>query len=361
MLRADRLITGLGALVFLGWVAARTLPSAEADDAPAAGKLAPFDSARAGTWEALARIPADHLGRGGVIAMDARADTLFLLWGSSWLWVHGDSVRGPFGSRVEGDPTSLHSGVGIVARDDHVLILDGARQVLSRWSLDGRRGAETDLRGPEGQALQHLALGDAGTAAVVVASLAVTDTTLSWHLVRHADPGIAGGADTLRQHLGRGVPFAAYDVPWLATHGDTLTALFSHSARILSLDHAGRTRRDVLRADQPRWPTPDSSRRAMARWAGLVPPSTLRLLALPPLMPPLRGLTIAPTGERIVLTAAGDHALHAELLDGDGRAIARLWADAESVPVHAVRGALFRLRDLEAVLVVERQRVRGRR
>jgi hypothetical protein len=360
MLRADHLITGLGALVFLGWIAARALPSVEEGDAPAAGRLAPVDASRARPWEELARIPAAHLGRGGVIAMDARDDTLFLLWGSSWLWVHRDSVRGPFGSRVSGDPTSLGAGIGIVARRDHVLILDGARQVLSRWSLDGTRGPETDLRGPDGQALHHLALGDAGSAAVVVASLAVADTTLAWHLVRHADPGGAARADTLRQQLGRGVPFAAYDVPWFATHGDTLTAIFSHSARLLSLDAAGRTRRDVQRVDQPRWPTADSTRRAMARWASLVTPATLRLLALPPLMPSLRGLTIAPTGERLVLTAAGDRALHAELLDSEGRAVARLWAEAESAPVHAVRGALFRLRDLDAVLVVERQRVRGR-
>lgn len=359
MPRSGSLLTGLGGLVLLGWGAAQMLRPSGEDEAPAAGALAPFDASRAGPWEEVARVPAERLGRGNVVALDARGDTLFLLWSTSWLWLHGDSMHGPFGSRIAGDPASLRAGVGLVAQDRQVLILDGARQMLSRWSLDGARGTESPLASADDRTLQHLGFGAADGAAVVVASLEIGDTTAGWHLVRHAVSADGDRTDTLRRDLGRGVPFAAYDLPWFASHGDTITALFAHSARLLSMDAAGRTSRDVTRTDQPRWPMPDSSRRALAKWAGVVPATMLRLLALPPLMPPLRGVTIAPTGERIVLTARGDDAFHVELVDGEGRAIARLWERSEPWPIHLARGAIYRLRDLDDVLVVERQRLRG--
>lgn len=357
MQRLHLILGSTGGLLLLGWVALVALPEAGEDGVPAVGQLADWDSTLATSWTAVASLPSELAGD-EVTALDARADTVFVMQRHQWMALAGSEQWGPFGSRAVGAPDYIAAGQGIVRLDDGVLVLDGTRQMASLWSFDGVRGAEVNLRSTEAAYSSPTTLVAHGPRAAVVGVLALTDGGTQWSLLRvRGSP--AGRTDTLLQDAAVRHPGAAWDFPLVARRADgAIGILGADSWRLRVLGDDGQLLLDTLRAGAPRWAGDRAARQRLLEMASQAPSVMREAFAPREHTVPGRALTATSDGGWLAVTADNQERHHAELLDARGHPIARLWREAEPHPVFAVRGALYRVRALDDRTVIDRQEIR---
>lgn len=353
-----RLILGsAGGLLLLGWVGLLALPDAKGDGAPDVGQLAPLDSALAGPWRPIASFPAEG-SNGDVMGLDVRGDTIFLVQPRQWMAVVGDSLLGPFGSGSVGAPDYIAAGQGILRVPDGVLIVDGSRQLLSTWSLEGERGVEVSLRSVDASYGSPTTIASDGAAGALVGVMAVDDRGTQHLALRVAAASVARADTLLEDSFARRLG-AAWDFPLLARNATGAVAIFSaDSWRFRVLGSDGRLLVDTVRNDAPRWSGDRKARQRMMEMASQAPGVLREAFALREHTVPGRGITALGDRHWLVLSANELDQLHAELLDARGRPLARLWKDAEPHPVFAVRGALYRVRALDERTFIDRQEIR---
>lgn len=324
---------------------------------PTVGQLAAWDSTLATAWTAVASLPSELAGD-EVTALDARADTVFVMQRHQWIALTDSEQWGPFGSRAVGAPDYIAAGQGIVRLHDGVLILDGTRQMASLWSLDGVRGAEVNLRSTEAAYSSPTTLTAHGTTSAVVGVLALTDRGSQWSLLRVWDSP-AGRTDTLLQDDAVRQAGAAWDFPLVASRADgAIGVLGADSWRLRVVDAGGQLLLDTLRAGAPRWAGDRAARQRLLEMASQAPSVMREAFAPREHTVPGRALTATADGRWLAVTVDNQERHHAELLDARGHPIARLWRDAEPNPVFAVRGALYRVRALDDRTVIDRQEIR---
>lgn len=350
------MLVSFGGILVLGWGAHRALTPSGASDAPAAGALAPFDSSLVSAWEEVARLTHDAVLDGRVRGVDARGDTLFVLQSNHWFLVVDQRPSAPFGTATRGAPEWLGRGSGIAAVGDSVIVLDDLRQLAAQWSTAGRRGFERDLRSTRGLGAMHQRLTPLAGGAFAVTSAVPSEGAVEWVLTRHR----AGAADTLIGGHGVGARGGGHDEPHLAQLRDgSLVIVDANTWRLRRFGPGGALLDTGHRIDAPRWAPSDSTRRALQRSAMLLGPALQHALAIDATLPPVRAITATADDRLIVLSAVTTDATHAELLERDGTPIASLWRRPEEHPVFLARGALYRVRALEAVTVIDRQRLVG--
>ena len=357
-MNTSRLLTALAVILVLGWGVRFGLRPAGDAGAPTAGILADFDASLASTWHEVARI--DHPDVLGlrIHAVDAAGDTVLIVQSGRWLLIVDGTLLGPFGSTVRGSPTWLARGIAGGFSPQGIVILDAGRNVLSLWSTTGERLAERELRLASGYAVQHQALAVDASGRVLVQSIVTHDDGSSPTEVRYPRFGDDARTqpDTLVHRLLHGDPSAAYATPLLATRPDG--SYVTVNALTWQIEVYGATdglAQRAVRATGPRWATPDSVRRHLARFTEQMDPRYRNGMQFPALIPPVRGITRSASGHLITLSADANDHLHAEVLQLDGSALGRLWRLPEPLPVFAAGGALYRLRELDDVTVLERQ------
>lgn len=323
---------------------------------PAAGVLAPFDSSLASAWEEVARLTTDTLLDGRVRGVDARGDTLFVLLSNQWYYVVNLSPSAPFGTATRGAPDWLGRGTGIAVVGDSVIVLDDLRQLAAQWSISGQRGFERDVRSSRGLGAMHQRLVPLSDGAFAVTSAVPSEGAVEWVVTRHR----GAAADTLITGHGIGARGGGHDEPHVAELRDgSLVVVDANTWRVRRFGSDGALRSTQHRADGPRWALSDSARRKLQESAVLLHPALQNALAIDATLPPVRAISATADDRLIVLSAVTLDATHAELVELDGTAIASLWPRPEEYPVFLARGALYRVRALDEVTIIERQRLNG--
>ncbi len=355
-MRTRRTLVVVGGTLLLGWGALRALSPSGEIGGPAAGTLAPLDASLVSPWEEVARLSGDALPAGRVQDLDARRDTLFVLQPHAWLFVVGGQPSAPFGTRTRGAPGWIGRGTGIAASGNGVWVLDDLRQRAAHWALDGTRATERDLRSSRGLGAMHQRIVALDGDAFVITSAVPGQGAFEW-IVTRLHPS---GTDTLIEGHGRGIRGGGHDEPHFAVLRDgRLVSIDASSWRVRHFTADGSLAAEHLRPDAPRWALPDSARRALQRTTAFLGPTLQEALATDATIPPVRAITATADNRLIVLSAVTMEATHAELVALDGTPIARLWAQPEEHPVFLADGALYRIRALDDVTIIERQRLLG--
>lgn len=345
-----------GGTLLLGWVALRALTPSGEVGSPSTGVVADLDTSLVTPWTEIARLPADEIETGRIVGLDARGDTLFVLQQHHWRFIVGGSPSAVFGTDSRGAPSWIGRGIAILAHDSVVTILDDLRQLATRWTLDGTRIAEQDLRSTRGLGSMHQRLTPIRGNQMLVTSVVPSEQGVEWVVTRlHSTE-----ADTLITGHGIGARGGGHDEPHIAALGDgSFVVIDANTWRVRHMGADGATRRVHHRSDAPRWSFSDSARRSFNRTMALVGPTMQAALAIDATLPPVRAITATEDGRLIVLSAVTTEATHAELVALDGSPIASLWPRPEEHPVFLVRGALYRVRALDDVTLIERQRLNG--
>lgn len=131
------------------------------------------------------------------------------------------------------------------------------------------------------------------------------------------------------------------------------------SWRIEAFNATGDREAEHQRQGAARFAVPAEMSERMQSYARLLSPAQQTSYALGATLPPVHAITLTSSGDLLVLTATNGEATIAELVRVDGTPVATLWAREEPHPVFAVRGVLLRVRKLEDVTIVERQRLRS--
>lgn len=355
-MRTRRVLVAFGGALLLGWGALRALTPTGESGAAASGALAPFDSSLVSAWEEVARLTNDDLLDGRVRGVDARGDTLYVLQSNHWLFVVDQRPSASFGTATRGAPDWLGRGTGIAAVRDSVIVLDDLRQLAAQWSLDGQRGIERDLRSTRGLGAMHQRLVPLTDGAFAVTSVVPSEGAVEWVVTRHR----AASVDTLVTGHGIGARGGGHDEPHVAPLRDgSLVIVDANSWRVRRFGADGALLSTHRRADAPRWALSDSARRKLQQSAMLLGPGLQNALAIDATLPPVRAITATADDRLIVLSAVTMEATHAELVARDGTPITSLWARPEEHPVFLARGALYRVRALDEVTIIERQRLIG--
>lgn len=357
---ARRLLAFLGLALIAGSAFAWWPRAADVEsELPSVGLLAPYHPDLLGAWEEVARIPAEHLGRGEILDLDELGDTLFVLQADRWLrfTAGGEALAGPFGSPVKGSPTWLESGSAIRAVPGGAVIIDRGRAVITRWSSDGSRGAERDFRARTGlgATMESIAVNADGTLLVSLRRI-LEDADGEWIVLR----GRLGAAqfDTVYRGAKDPPEGEAHNIPRMATlpAGGFLLMPALEWRLLLFGQSDSATPSDVRRLDAPRWPVPDSIHHQYAKLLERLPPAQRITHALPPSFPPVRGLTVDASSRVLVLVAAGAANTHVEMLTTLGAPIGRLWDAPESRTVFVANGAAFRVEESADFTTIERLR-----
>ena len=357
-MNARRLLGLLALSLSLGsviafWPTAR-VPDSQA--APSVGHLAPHRPELSGPWEEVARIPAERLGRGAILDVDEKSDTLYVLQVDRWMWIADGEVSDALGSPVQGSPTWLSAGKAIRSVAGGVVIVDRGRQVISRWDLDGFRRSEHDFRARAGRAsmLEDVIAGSDG--ALLVSVRRILDSGEGeWVVLRGQLE--ATRFDTIYRGSKRIPQAEAHNTPIMAAGPDgTFLLIPSLEWRFLWLDSTGVVLHERVRADGPRWAVPDSIRNDFSQLLERLPPAQRIAIALPSTFPPVRDVTIDSFDRILVLEATGVATTHVEMMSAAGVPMGRLWADPEVQTVFVANGALFRVSEFADFTRVERLR-----
>jgi hypothetical protein len=352
-MRASRFLALFGGALALGWAAQFLRGPAAGERGPAAGTLAPFDSSITSAWELVATLDAADLGGGRVRALDVAGDTLLVLQSNQWsLFVGGEHV-GTFGTPVVGAPGFLSSAVGIGFQRDAIVVLDGARHRLTRWSRTGEPIAEYEMQPTVGLGSQRSSL-VAGDDAIYIPTYVMADAGGSWDLER-----LRGSErDTLIQRHGAGQRGAAYDSPVpVPLSGGRALVVDATGWRLRVLSASGAAERSSRRESPPQYAIPSRARVKMRAMLEQVPPAQRLALEMPDALSPVFTATVVDDTLLLTVIRASDESALAELLTFDGTPIARPWRDPDPHPIFAVRGALYRVRELDDVTLIERQRI----
>lgn len=349
-------VLGLGAGISLWSTRTTGVPGG----APVEGVLAPFRPELAGPWETVARIPARSLGRGSIIDLDERGDTLYVLHVDHWVRIVGGNVSDVFGTNIRGAPNWLAAGAAIRAVPGGVLILDRVRQVVSRWSAEGMRGIEHDFR-PQGGSKASIIIDGlaADTTGTVLVALRLTplEGAGRWMVLRGRLDDTR--FDTVYRSADTAQLGDVHDIPRMSPmgRGDFLL-MPALGWKMMTVDTAGRTGGLRVRADGPRFAVPDSIRTGYARVVDRFPPAQRTAYALPAAFPAIRGVTTDGRGHVIVLVATGAETTQVEVLGLGGESIGRPWKEPESRATFVANGSVFRVDDDEGFTRIDRQRIR---
>lgn len=355
-MRPRRVLVAFGGTLLLGWGALRALTPSGESGAPASGVLAPFDSSLVSAWEEVARLTIDELLDGRVRGLDARGDTLFVLQSSQWFFVVDGRPSAAFGSATRGAPEWQGRGTAIAAVSDSVIVLDDLRQLAVQWSIEGQRGVERDLRSSRGLGAMHQRLVPLAGGDFAVTSVVPSEGAVEWVVTRHREAGV----DTLVTGHGIGERGGGHDEPHVAQLRDgSLVIIDANTWRLRRFAADGGLLGTHQRADAPRWALSDSARRTLQESAMLLGPALQHALAIDATLPPVRAITATADDRLIVLSAVTTETTHAELVERDGTPVASLWPRPEEHPVFLARGALYRVRALDDVTIIERQRLTG--
>lgn len=355
-MQARRILIAVSGTLLLGWGALLALSPTGEIGAPAVGTIAPFDSARLSSWEEIARLSTDELTSGRIQGLDARGDTLFVLQAHQWFFVVNGRPSELFGTATRGAPDWLGRGSAIAASGDGVVVIDDERQLATHWSLTGDRGLERPLRSTRGLGAMHQRLVPLADGDFLVTSAVPAEGAVEWVVTRHR----VGGRDTLIVGHGIGERGGGHDEPHVVALRDgSFVVLDANTWRLRRLGADGTVIATHQRSDAPRWAPSDSARRGYNRTMALVNPALQVALAMDGTLPPVRAVTTTADDRLIVLSAVTMDATHAELIASDGSPIASLWARPEEHPVFLARGALYRVRALDEITIIERQRFIG--
>lgn len=326
-----------------------------------AGSPAPLRADWAGPWEVAGRIPADRLGRGEIVDLHARGDTLYLLQRQQWYRLGPDGqLAGPFGTASPGAPGRIAHGLAIQRTATGVYVLDASLREVSRWS-------------PEGARLEALAVGphedrasfrpeemvvDAAGAVVVSGRVTVRDPRgggSGWAVVR-LEPGSPAPVPILVDTTL--APSSAHRRPHLtALPGGGVLVANALTYELRRYDEAGRFTGSVRRPDPPVHPVSQTVRADYLKHVARLPSAARRGMELPEHYPPVRRVAARADGRTVVLLAAGVESFGAEVVDAAGVPLGRLWRDAVDGPVFAAPDALYRVRHEMNGAVLERQRI----
>lgn len=353
-----RRLLALFALVLLAGSAIAWWPvsATAASEAPSEGTLAPYRQEILTPWIEVARIPAEKLGRGAILDLDERGDTLYVLQSNHWLRIVGREVSDPYGSTAKGSPTWLDAGSAIRAVPDGALIIDRGRGVISRWSNDGRRGEEHDFRARTGLAsmMEGLAVDTSGVLMVTVRRILESGDG-DWLVLRGALPDAQ--FDTVFRGSTELQEAEAHNAPKLAARPDGgFVVMPALEWRMVSFATNGSLSADISRDQGPRWAVPDSVRHQYSHLLERFPPQQRAAHALPRTFPPVRSVSVDASGRMLVLVASGPQSTHVELLDPTGAPLGRLWDTPESRVVFVANGAAFRLQESSDATIIERLR-----
>lgn len=352
-MRASRFLVPIGGILALGWAAQFLRGPAEGPDGPASGEVAPFDSTIASAWEPLATLAAEDIGGGRIESLDQRGDTLLVLQSNQWTMLVAGELVGTYGTPVVGAPGFLARAVGIGFTTDAVLVLDAARHRLTRWSRSGEMLDAYEMQPTEGLGSQRHGMA-VGEDVVYVPTYVMATAGGSWDLER-----LRGSAhDTLLKRDGFDQAGVAYDQPVAVPLRDgRLLVLSATTWRLRFFEPSGAVERESQRLSPPRYAIPGESRVKIRALTEQIPPAQRRALELPEALSPIFGATLVDDTLLLTVIRTTYDASVAELLRLDGTPIARPWRVPDPHPIFALRGALFRVRELDDVTIVERQRI----
>jgi hypothetical protein len=285
-----------------------------------------------------------------------RGDTLFVLQSNHWFLATNGRSSSVFGTATRGAPHWIGRGTGIAASGDSVIVLDDLRQVAARWSLEGERGRERDLRSARGLGAMHQRIVPLPNGDVLITTVVPSESDVEWVVTRHRTSGV----DTLVTGHGIGARGGGHDEPHVASLADgSYVIIDANTWKVRRFAADGALLATTARVDAPRWAPSDSTRRAIQQSASFLGYGLQAALAIDATLPPVRAVTASADNRLIVLSAVTTEATHAELVALDGSPIASLWARPEEHPVFLVRGALYRVRALDDVTIIERQTLIG--
>lgn len=344
-----RLLPAIGGLLLLGWGASFLTRPAPAADSAAVGSLASYDSTLAGPWLAVVTLRDDALDGGRILALDARHDTLVLAHPHAVSVVVGGRVQRRFGSDVTGAPEFIARAAGIALVDSGIALLDAPLHRVDLWSFDGTRRARIPLPTSALGAQYGAVTADRGRA--LVTAFRHGDRDGGWWVFRLS----AAGLDTLVARHAADARGAAYRMPLVATTAAGYASLDALDGWLVALDADGARGDSARRDDQRRFRIPERSRARVRDIAATIPAEMRRALEVGEFAPSARALTATADGRLLVLTGDLEDAMHVEVLAPDGRGIGRLWRDADRAQLFLVRGSVYRVREADAAIVIERQ------
>lgn len=335
--------------MILGGIGLVLSDSAAGSDRPLNGQLAPLDTSLVIGWTELARLTSDEILAGEIRALDYAGDSLFVLQPHAWSLVVGGQHQGSYGTALTGAPEYLARAEGIVRTAEGVAVLDAPRHRITMWTPSGERLEDRVLGQPNGQVVLHQSLTPTSTR-MLLTSWITTDSGGHWLVQRFRDSVV----DTLPVLPGQRSG-ESFNAPHLMSGDATdLTVVDAESWRVRRYSASFALLDSTRRADAPHFAVPAALARRMRANIAMMPEMQRRDFLLGESLPSLRGATMTARGEILAITVRDDAAAIAELIGRDGRAIASLWSAPDSSGLFAVRGSLLRVRELDAVTIIER-------
>jgi hypothetical protein len=335
--------------MILGGIGLALSDSAAGSDRPLNGQLAPLDTSLVIGWTELARLTTEEIIAEKIRALDWSGDSLFVLQPHAWSLVVGGQHQGTYGTALTGAPEYLARAEGIVRTAEGVAVLDAPRHRITMWTPSGERLEDRVLGQPNGQVALHRSLSPTSSR-MLLTTWITTDSGGHWLVQRFQDsvvdtlpvlPGLRSGE--------------SFNIPYLMA-GDSadLTVVDAESWRIRRYSASLTLLDSSRRADAPHFAVPAEMARRMRANIAMIPEPQRRDFLLGESLPSLRGATMTARGELLAITVRDDEATIAELIGRDGRPIASLWSVPDSSGLFAVRGSLLRVRELDAVTIIER-------
>lgn len=349
MTRAARTLSVIGLSVVLGGIGLQLADSAAGLRRPIRGSLAPLDSTRVAGWSELARLTPDELTSGRIRAIDFVGDSLFVLQANAWSLVVAGQLRGTYGTAVTGAPEYLARAEGIARMAQGVAVLDAPRHRLTMWSPAGERLADRELPAADREVLlhQHLTPSAAG---VFLTSWVGTDSGGRWLVQRFTAAHVDTLPPTPKLRIGE-----SFNLPHVLPRRDS--SLLVADAETWRVRHYSPTLTLVdssRRGNAPHYGAPPPLARRLRESTAMLPEPQRRDFLLAEALPSLRAATLHTDAEMLVLTVHDEESTIAELIRVDGSPIASLWLRPDSNAIFAVRGTLIRVRELDAVTIIER-------
>jgi hypothetical protein len=346
---ARRLLPAIGGLLLLGWGASFLTRPAPVAGGTVVGSLAGFDATLAEPWQPVVTLAGDALDGGRILALDERDDTLVLAHPHAVSVVVEGRVHRRFGSDVTGAPEFIARAAGIAIVDSGIALLDAPLHRVDLWSFAGARYARIAL--PTGTLGAQYGSVAADRGAALVPAFRHGDRDGGWWIFRVTPTGL----DTLVARHALNARGAAYRQLLVAPVAAGYAALDALSGWLYALDAAGAHGDSTQRPDPLQYRVPDASRARVRDIAATIPAEMRRALDIGDYAPSARALSATADGRLFVLTGDLDDAMHVEVLAPDGRAVGRLWQEPERAQLFLVRGRVYRIREVEESLVIERQ------
>lgn len=344
-----RLLPAVGGLLLLGWGASFLMRPAPAAGGPAVGSLAPFDSTLVGPWQPVVTLAGEALDGGRIVAIDARGDTVVLAHPHAISVIVDGRVVRRFGSDVTGAPEFIARGAGIAITPAGIALLDAPLHRLDTWTFEGERTMRLSLpTAGAGVTYGNVVPIDGGA---LVSAYRQGETDGGWWVLRVT----VSGVDTLLARYALGARGSAYRIPLVTPTAAGYASLDAMTAWLVPLAATGARGDSTQRPDPVRYRISEKSRRRVRDLAATMPADLQRALDVGEFAPAARAVTATADGRLLVLSGDLDDAMHVEVLAPDGREVGRLWRDADGAQLFLVRGSVFRIREVEEALVIERQ------